>query len=537
MHPAPLRPRGAVDPLSVAVAVAGLLVCGAYLAAERRMLGGRLGFPLDDAWIHLQFARQLAAGSGLAYQGETLVAGSTSPLWTALLAVGATLGLPLAWAKLCGLAAYALTVLATASLGRELGLGRGSRLLAAGLVASTGWLVWSALSGMETLLFAALTLAGLVRHLHERRRAASVPASLALLGLAVLARPEGALLLALAIGDRLVKRRRREGRLVLGAPPAGTSRPLLAGLAIVGLVVLPTLLFHRLVGDSFLPTTFASKAGGARDGLPDLRYWTAAGGIVLASQPVAALFAGGGAARLLRRLGSATDRGLAVVLWPFALPLAYACLSPDHGVLLLGNFGRYLFPLLPFVALLAVVALEPLYRAMPRLELAGRRLSWAPLGALLLLTPQLASLAAGRDRYLQTVGNVEESDVRAARWLADRLPADALLAVQDVGAVKYHLPNPVLDLAGIVEPAVAGLLHAADGTYWEERLLAYLAARRPDYLLVFPTSYPYLVGLPGMRQVERFAVRANVTMAGDELVLFATPWNDAPLAPSPVGPP
>ena len=48
-----------------------------------------------------------------------------------------------------------------------------------------------------------------------------------------------------------------------------------------------------------------------------------------------------------------------------------------------------------------------------------------------------------------------------ARWLAPRLPAEALLAVNDVGAFKYLLPNRVLDLVGLMTPEVTRERRAA----------------------------------------------------------------------------
>src|SRR5512136_2961371 len=69
--------------LLLALVVAGLFA--AYLAVELNQ-NREPGFPLDDSWIHLTFARNLARGWGFAYNQGQPVAGSTAPLWTLILA-------------------------------------------------------------------------------------------------------------------------------------------------------------------------------------------------------------------------------------------------------------------------------------------------------------------------------------------------------------------------------------------------------------------------------------------------------------------
>ena len=50
---------------------------------------GGPGFPLDDPWIHLQFARNLREFGAFSYfRNEMVTAGSTSPLYTILLSLG-----------------------------------------------------------------------------------------------------------------------------------------------------------------------------------------------------------------------------------------------------------------------------------------------------------------------------------------------------------------------------------------------------------------------------------------------------------------
>jgi hypothetical protein len=65
---------------------------------------------------------------------------------------------------------------------------------------------------------------------------------------------------------------------------------------------------------------------------------------------------------------------------------------------------------------------------------------------------------------------------------------------------------------------------ASEPTYWEHRVLAFLGERRPDYLVVFPASFPLLARSPGFERVHTFEIEDNLAMISDELVIFSTPW-------------
>lgn len=525
--------------LAPALAGSALL---AYFAAELYVLG-RPGFPLDDSWIHLHFASRLDAGDGLAYNPGVRVPGSSSPLWTALLAPAFLVAAPLAilWSKLLGAVFLVATVLATERLGALLGLGRRLRIVAAAMVATSHWLLWAALSGMEVTLFTALSLWGLVFHLREKRlhlrnqdrlrdkhlRDEHRPGStgLSLIAVACLARPEGLLLLMLALLDRINDGRRSEAREL-------TSH-MLTPLIASALLLVPIALFYFSLSGSPAPSTLAAKT--RPDLLPSGAYLRLVLDVFWRSQPILTLLALGGVVASLvhgmaeqgsgRRAG-----GPLVASWLVTLPLAYSLLASPGWSMPLGNFGRYYFPLLPLVVIFGLLALEPLMR-LPGPRLAGRNL---PAGALViaaLLIPQVHLLASGPARYVQTVANVEDSDVRAALWLRERLPEEALLAVQDVGALKFFLPNSVIDLAGLISPEVVPILRRDDGVYWEKHLLEFLEQRRPDYLVVFSSSYPMLTSSPGFERMASFEVENNVTMAGDELVVLETPWCDQELTP------
>ena len=504
-------------PLLALLAVAG------YAAAERALVPSAPGFPLDDAWIHLQFARSLAHGDGLAYNPGEPVAGSTAPLWTALLALAVLLpGSPVVWAKVMGALLHAAGVDAARRLGLELGLSPPFAALAAVLVLSTHWLVWSSLSGMEILLFVALGLWGMILHLRERRDPARAPLALPVLALAAHARPEGFLLLLLAVMDRLLAPRR-----------SGALGRLAVGLALAALVAAPVMLVYGAIGGSVLPTTFAAKSAGLSSLLPDPRYLYTVLGILFQPQPWMTLAAGAGALALIARLGTQRDEGLLPALWLLALPLAYSVIS--GGELLVGNFGRYFFPLFPFVIVLGVLGLEPAARHLAGLLTRGRRLPKAAMAALaaVVLAPTLVTLVAGAPRYARSVADVEASDVLMARWLAPRLDPRATLAVQDIGAVKYLLPNRVIDLSAIVSPEIKGYVagaQSADDPRGAGGMRRWLAERRPDYLVVYPKWFPELAADRSLvRPLARLPIPGNITMADDELVIYETVWNRYPL--------
>src|SRR5687767_9314690 len=103
----------------VVLAIAALVAVLFYLVTC--VLNFGLGFPLDDAWIHLTYARNLAEHGEWAFRLGEQSAGSTSPLWTALLSIGFLIGLgPHVWTYLAGWAVLVLLAAYADKLTRKL---------------------------------------------------------------------------------------------------------------------------------------------------------------------------------------------------------------------------------------------------------------------------------------------------------------------------------------------------------------------------------------------------------------------------------
>jgi hypothetical protein len=93
-------------------------------------------------------------------------------------------------------------------------------------------------------------------------------------------------------------------------------------------------------------------------------------------------------------------------------------------------------------------------------------------------------IAARQNAY--DVDWIESEMVETAKWVAQNVPPDSVLAVHDIGALGYYVRNPLIDLAGLVTPEVVPFIRN------EPRLVEYLDSSDANYLIVFPGLYPGL---------------------------------------------
>ena len=310
------------------VAVAMLLL-GYFLESERRMTGGVIGAPLDDAWIHFQFARNLSQGHGFSYNPGQPTPGSTAPLWTIILAASALftpdfLGPALALSALffgaAVLLAYGFTGWVTNHIWPA--------FLAGLAVALSGRLLWAGLAGMETTAFAALSLAAIWAYSKVGMRLA--PALL--FGLASQLRPEGHALFALAVFDAAWVWLRIELKQATVDWRSGL-RAFLPALALYALISLPYTLFSLGTTGKPLPNTFYAKVGSQYlFSLRTLRetvvwHWQ--------DNPLSLIL-------ILFGLRPLWQKSRVAVLWLLALPLFTAVVIDQTW-----HHGRYTMPLIP----------------------------------------------------------------------------------------------------------------------------------------------------------------------------------------------
>lgn len=475
--------------------VAAAAIPLALLLWRERQIAGSPGFPLDDSWIHLHFARNLAEGAGFSYNPGFPVAGSTAPAWTLLLAgLASVFGPSVAMVKVVGV----LTTVMAAMLTRRAALAWGAppvgALAAAVALLWAGPVAWGALSGMEVSLAALLVAATLLAHARGRPLLTA-----ALAGLAVLARPEAILLVPL---------------LAITWPP--TPRRLATFGLVTVLLLAPAVWFSLHTVGSAVPATAAAKVeGGLLGWLAGVReplgqtllarpaqflgawvVWLARTNWLL---PIAVVAGVGTAWRA--RAGRCAALGLAGLAM-VAHPLGMALLAPYRDPSF--QEGRYSTHLLPLAVVLAALALGRL-PARWRARLAAAYLAVAML-----------SLPAAAERYAWGVQNINAMQVHLGHWVASHVAPGARLALNDIGAIAYVSRRPVVDLMGLVTPDI--IPYRREG---ESGVIRYVAEQCPDYVIVFPTWFPRMTATDGLLEpLYRVRLDRNEVSGGPEMVVY-----------------
>jgi hypothetical protein len=143
------------------------------------------------------------------------------------------------------------------------------------------------------------------------------------------------------------------------------------------------------------------------------------------------------------------------------------------------------------------------------------------VGALALLVAVLVALPGAASRYGWAVQNIEAMQVHLAHWVTDHTPPTARLGLNDVGAITYFSRREIVDVMGLVTPAI--LPYRREG---EAGVLRYLERTCPDYLIVFPAWFPSLSAMADrFRPVYRVHLDHNTVAGADELVVYETVWS------------
>lgn len=451
-----------IDP-RLLISFAALVGIGFFLAVSASTY--RIGFPLDDAWIHLTYARNFAEHGQWAFRLGEKSAGSTSPLWTALLSLGFLIRLaPYAWTYFLGWVALSLIGIRAESIARRVLKTYQAKIPWVGLFIVLAWhMAWSATSGMETLLHGLIILVVLGMLMENSRQYLTLGL---LTGLSVWVRPDGLTLLGPILFVAFLQEKTFWTR----------GNALLKVIIGFGVLFVLYLLFNLALSGTPMPNTFYAKQAEYQE------YWLAKTFserfkdyiLPMIASPFIALVPG----FFLWMYKSIRERNwgaIAGLLWFFGYIGIYFTRLPAY------QHGRYILPSFPVLylwGLLGVIGYVTSSKVNLRISFL-----WQALTIILVFTFQWV----GASQNAQDVILIETQMVQTAQWMNENLPSNAVVAVHDIGAIGYFTQNPLIDLAGLVTPDVVPFIRD------EPRLAEYLNSTGAEYLVTFPSWYPHLI--------------------------------------------
>jgi hypothetical protein len=443
-----------------------MVSAGGFLVAS--IMKYRSGFPLDDAWIHQTYARNLIKEGNWSFLAGEASGGSTSPLWTLVMSVGFIFGLdPRVWSYLVGMLIIgSIGVVAVKWIEvRQPAVGKWGWIL--GIVLAVEWhLAWASVSGMETI---AISLVVIIVFWQLERKSDGWLLGI-LIGIGIWLRP-GAVTLFVpvflyGIHDRSSTWRefiRWSFKVAIG----------------VLLFLLPYLAFNQLITGTIWPNTFYAKQSeyAVLQTTPFINRL-----IQQAIQPiigVGIVLVPGILISVRRNYRNKSLLKVAPLAWVIVHLSTYAWRLPVTY-----QHGRYAIPVIP---ILLVLAFEGVFDWIDLQSSQTRHRFFSRTWASLIFFVALSFWLIGAGAYSTDVAIIETEMVETAKWIEANTDADALVAAHDIGALGYFGDRKILDLAGLITPEVIPFIRD------ETKIAEYLDQEGADYLMTFPDWYPKLV--------------------------------------------
>jgi len=194
---------------------------------------------------------------------------------------------------------------------------------------------------------------------------------------------------------------------------------------------------------------------------------------------------------------------LAGAIWFLGYLLLYALRLP-----VVYQHGRYVMPAMPVFFLWGLAALLKFSNSK-----AFGRYHWLAATSWNILTEILcvAFWLIGANTYARDVALIESEMVASAKWVAENLPQDEIIAAHDIGALGYFDDHELIDLAGLISPEVIPFIRN------EERLAEFLDTSEAAYLITFPGFYPLLSNLAEPAHVTK---GIGPELGGENMVVF-----------------
>lgn len=422
----------------------------------------------EDFYITLRYAENIAAGHGFVYNAGQHVLGTTTPLYTLLLALVSRLGMdPVLFGKLVGVAADTCAQLFTYRLGRTIGRPVAGLAAAVWLALAPTNLIWST-KGMEVGIVAAVSVASWLAWVQKREALAWIASAVL-----VLLRIDGAALAVVMFCATVVRDHRIPWR----------------GLAVFVALTAPWFLFATLYFGSPIPLSLGAKLTVYGKLIPGRFPQLVPFLMLMLHNPLGVVLAVGCGLycvfgfsywRKLREEGASINRVpelwlIAPLVW---IGIHYSGMALSHVVL----FGWYFVPPTPIFYLTSMVGISMAAERVGWVEARTNVMQIASAGAMAVTI--LLGLVVPRVAETLREGQAVETELRIpiGIWIKEHAQPQDTLMLEPIGYIGYYsgLKITIIDVIGLVSPEALPSYRpnvpCPDHDLWQ-RL-------RPDWLLL-----------------------------------------------------
>lgn len=468
------------------IAALSVLLAVVYLISANSV-NGYNGFPLDDPWIHLTFAKNLAEyGSFSYFKNEMSTAGSTSPIYTMILAVGFLITknemvlsyvLGIIFFVLAGIWFYRLS---SFEFLRE----NIFALACTAIFVIDKWMNFIADSGMETTMFIFLLL--ITAYSYKKRQSV---ATAVFAGLLIWTRPDATAFLGALVLDYLwcVYLAKKDKSIVLF-----TKSELIKMGGIFAVIVLAYFGMNLKLSGSILPNTYNAKLTyyspefRSRSAFLQGEVWdyftSGAYGLIMFGFIISIL------KFVFDTAKKKYNPNFLYIVFTFALVFIYWYKLPYAH-----RFGRYLMPIIPFLIIVSMGG----FRELARLTASYFKSKQIANGLnfiliLLVLVLSVPNYLDNKTAFATECKYINDRQVVAAKWIRDNTKETDIIGTHDVGAIAFYSQRKIVDVAGLVTPELINKLHDKNYVeymreYLKKNNVAYLAFLREWYRVVNQT--------------------------------------------------
>ena len=449
------------------------------------------GFPLDDSWIHLTFAKNLGDYGTFGLNRNEPSCGATSPLWVLLLTFFYKIThhmIPFAW--MLGSLFVFLTSLMIYRLAFLLTEDKILSFFAAVFSLMTGRFLWGGLSGMEVSLFAFLMAASIYVHERARRQNQISLLSSVLFGLTSLARPEGYLLFLFAFLQLFLENRPFFKK--------NTSR-LFIYVCLYLIFSMPYIIYCLFLTARPFCSSYYSKMSFTWK-LRFFDYLKGYSKVLFFDNPILFIFLPLGFLELFKR------KQYLLTAWLLGFPFIAAFKAP-----ILIHHARYNMPFIPLYVLVSLVGFK---------RIITKKFIAIVFGAMALVVSMVGFIVWSQ-RFTTDAASIENQHVRVAFWLRQHVGKNEAVATNDIGAISYFSERRVVDLAGIINSDILKILRSRmSDQKRREFLRTYLLKRDVRYMAFYKEWFPWLVPDPALKKVFAATLKNNTIAGSDTMEVY-----------------